>query len=372
MRRSKRTIKMMNHELGGELERKFVAIAGGKGGVGKTVITAAMGIALAEKGLRTVVVDADFGGANLHQALGIIAPPLSIKQFIQFQERDLNQLLLDTSFPNLRLLAGSFDFLAGFNLRYATKQRILRNLKTIDAEYVLLDLGAGTAFDQLDFFNASDIKIIVVTPEPLSIQDGYNFIKLSLYRKLYRSFRHINDVRHLFIRLYNSPELDSTTFYREIDRCLRSLDDFTREHWQFILENYHPVLVVNMIECEDDLGQSAALQFAVQDILKVRLKNGGTIQFDDMVRQAVRSMQLELLMSRHGGAADNIRDIVDNLMFSHYQPLYHFFVPNQEEHGTNDRVICSIRCSLWESCSVRNGGHPCRIQAVGYISQLVS
>lgn len=363
---------MANYELSGEFDRKHIAIAGGKGGVGKTVITAAMGIALAERGIRTVVVDADFGGANLHQALGIIAPPLSIKQFVQYQERDLNQLLLETPFPNLRLLAGSFDFLAGFNLRYSTKQRILRNLRTIDADCVLLDLGAGTAFDQLDFFNASDIKIVVVTPEPLSIQDGYNFIKLSLYRKLYRSFRHVHEIRHLFIKLYNSPELDSATFYQEVYRCLGYLDDFTREHWQFILENYHPALVVNMIESEDDLGQSAALQFAVQDILKVRLKNGGNIQFDDVVRQAVRSMQPDLLMSKQGGAADNIRKIVENLLCSNCNPAYNYFARDPEAREKSDRVICSVRCSLWETCSVRNGGHPCRIQAVGYISQMVN
>ena len=73
-------LKMPAAHSAREETKKVCAIAGGKGGVGKTVMTAAIGIALAEKGVRTVLVDVDFGGANLHHALGIIAPPLTISE----------------------------------------------------------------------------------------------------------------------------------------------------------------------------------------------------------------------------------------------------------------------------------------------------
>lgn len=350
--------------------KKYIAIAGGKGGVGKTVITAAMGIALAEKGVRTTVVDADFSGASLHQILGIIAPPLCIRQFIQRQESDLNKLLLETPFPNLNLLAGSYDFLAGCNIGYSAKQKILKGLQSIDADSILLDIGAGTAYDQLDFFNAADINIVVITPEPMSIQDGYNFIKLSLYRRLYRKFRRIYKIRRLFDKLYHSPDVDAATFYREIDNCFAHLDDETRKQWHDIVQRFYPVVILNMVECEGDLEKQAALTYAVKDILKVRMKNGGRISFDDAVRQSVRAMDPNILMQKSDGAARDIRAIVDSLSLMPVRPGATANSFNGAKTKAIDRVICSIKCSLWESCSFRNGGYPCRLQAVGYIKQL--
>ncbi|MCJ7664955.1 MAG: P-loop NTPase, partial [Desulfobacterales bacterium] len=55
----------------GKKEKHIWAIAGGKGGIGKSFVTANLGIALCERGKKVIVVDADLGGANLHTLLGI-------------------------------------------------------------------------------------------------------------------------------------------------------------------------------------------------------------------------------------------------------------------------------------------------------------
>ena len=66
-------------ELAGECQQKIIAIGGGKGGIGKSLLAANMGVHLALSGRRAVLVDADLGGANLHTCLGVPPPDYSFR-----------------------------------------------------------------------------------------------------------------------------------------------------------------------------------------------------------------------------------------------------------------------------------------------------
>ena len=60
----------------------------------------------------------------------------------------------------------------------------MNHVRAIDVDVVLIDLGAGTSYNILDFFLLSDVSILAVVPEPTSIENGYRFIKSALYRRL--------------------------------------------------------------------------------------------------------------------------------------------------------------------------------------------
>lgn len=70
------------------------------------------------------------------------------------------------------------------NMRHMQKARLIRKFREINADFVILDLGAGTSANTLDFFLLADKKVVVVTPEPTSIENAYRFIKSSFYRML--------------------------------------------------------------------------------------------------------------------------------------------------------------------------------------------
>lgn len=161
-----------------------IAIGGGKGGVGKTLIAANLGIMLAREGNRVILVDLDLGGANLHTCLGVELSKHTLSDFIQKDVDDLNDILMDTPINNLKLISGAQDILDIANLKYTQKIRFISKLKDLDADYVILDLGAGTSFNTLDFFLTSDIGLITLVPEPTSIENVYRFIKSAFYRKL--------------------------------------------------------------------------------------------------------------------------------------------------------------------------------------------
>lgn len=124
--------------------RRVIAVGGGKGGIGKSLLSANLGIALARRGARVVLVDLDLGGANLHTCLGVGQPKVTLSDFIDRKVQNLEDVLVPTPFERLSLVSGAMDGLDAANPRHAQKSKLIRNLRLLDVDYVLLDLGAGT------------------------------------------------------------------------------------------------------------------------------------------------------------------------------------------------------------------------------------
>lgn len=162
---------------------RIVAIGGGKGGVGKTLVSTNLSLALAERGQRVLLVDADLGGANAHTVLGI-APPLVTLSDVVERKASLSDVAVATPFPNLRFISGALDDIGAANPNHTQKMRLLRQLSQVDADVVVLDLGAGTSFNTLDFFLIAHLGILVVLPEPTSVENAYRFLKAAFFRRL--------------------------------------------------------------------------------------------------------------------------------------------------------------------------------------------
>lgn len=158
-------------------------MGGGKGGVGKTLVSTNLSLALAERGQRVLLVDADLGGANAHTVLGI-APPLVTLSDVVERKAAIGDVAVATPFPNLRFVSGALDDIAAANPNHTAKMRLLRQLSHVEADVVVLDLGAGTSFNTLDFFLIAHTGILVVLPEPTSVENAYRFLKAAFFRRL--------------------------------------------------------------------------------------------------------------------------------------------------------------------------------------------
>jgi flagellar biosynthesis protein FlhG len=169
--------------------KTIFSVAGGKGGVGKSIFSVALGAVLAENNYRVALVDLDLGAANLHTYLGITKHTASIADFILKKTSSLNDILLDTSVENLRIISGA-EFVPGMaNPAHWMKLKIIRHVKSLPADYIIIDLGAGVHFNTLDFFGLSDRGIVVTAPEPGAVMNAYSFIKAALFRQLMNVFR---------------------------------------------------------------------------------------------------------------------------------------------------------------------------------------
>ena len=166
---------------------KIIAVGGAKGGIGKSLFVANLGVLLSQLGKRTVVVDLDLGGSNLHLYMGVWSLSRRIDDYLEKKVATISEIITPTKFGP-QLIGGGGGKLGAANIHFSRKIKLLRSLKTIDADYVILDLGGDTTFNILDFYLAADQGFVLTTCEPASYLDAYGFLKMSLHRRLTRLF----------------------------------------------------------------------------------------------------------------------------------------------------------------------------------------
>ena len=166
---------------------RIIAVGGAKGGIGKSILATNLGVFLARSGKKTVVVDLDLGGANLHLYLGITRMQHSINDFLDRTAPSLESIMTQTSHGPW-LIGGDSSRLGAGNIAFATKVRLIKAIKNLDADHVILDLGGDTSFNVMDFFLSADRGLVLTTCDPASYLEAYNFIKVGLFRKLNRIF----------------------------------------------------------------------------------------------------------------------------------------------------------------------------------------
>lgn len=164
------------------------AVGGGKGGTGKTFISSQLGTALAEMGYKTTIIDCDFGGANLHNFFGIVKAPKNLQNFFE-NHKNLSELLLSTQHPNLTLIAGDHFGLSANSILHSQKQRFFRQLKQMDMDIIILDVGAGINNLTLDVFLNAQRMITVCVPEITAVENLFLFIKHLYSRRLQTLFK---------------------------------------------------------------------------------------------------------------------------------------------------------------------------------------
>lgn len=158
-------------------QARTIAVASGKGGVGKTTFATNLALLLAEAGRRVIVLDADLGLANVHILLGL-TPTHTLDHLIRGQ-MSLRGIL--TAGPHgLRLIAGGSGIVELAELGHVERMRFLDGLAELDdlADVILVDCGAGVSRAALAFTATADDVLVLVTPEPTSIADAYATIKV--------------------------------------------------------------------------------------------------------------------------------------------------------------------------------------------------
>src|SRR5690606_22635470 len=141
--------------------RHVMAVGGGRGGVGKSVLAVNLAVCLAQLGRRVALVDADPAGAVLHTMLGLELP---LPKRDEADDDDAEPIA--TPVPGLLLLPQAYTVGSTSPVRPGRKARWARGLRYLDVDYVLLDLGAGTLPATLDLFLMADLGICVASPEP--------------------------------------------------------------------------------------------------------------------------------------------------------------------------------------------------------------
>jgi len=276
---------------------KLWSIGGGKGGIGKSIFTLALGISLARLGNQVILVDGDLGGANLHTMMGIRFPQFTLEDYLLRKVERLEDIILPTPIEGIGLICGADDLLGAANPTYSQKMRLFKDLENLSADLVLIDLGAGTSFNTLDFFNYSPGKIAVSTGLSTSLQNVYGFIKCALFRKIAREFAKEDQVLSLFYDPGTAVK-DEIVSMNDLLAHVRQISPEKLFQLVRIIKFYRLFLVTNMVKNEQDLRSPEIIQSVCEDYLNIKPEILGHIFYDPMVELAINQMDPSLFQER--------------------------------------------------------------------------
>lgn len=286
------------------------AVGSGKGGVGKSVVTVNLAIALAKKGKQVAILDADLGGANQHTLLGMPNPRASLADLFSRKVASLHEILLPTPVPNLCLISGAQAQLDMANPKHALKEKVIRQLGTLEVDHVLIDLGAGSTFNVLDFFLAADERLMVVTPAPTAIENAYHFFKAAYYRGLKKAIQKAGAAR-IVDQAIEEKVARGIRSPKELLAQITAMDPaagavITRE-----VAALAPRLIVNQVQQEEDLELGRRMAMAYQHYFGIQAEFLGAIRSDDRVRYAVRMKRPVLEAFPQSAFAQSIRELAE-------------------------------------------------------------
>jgi flagellar biosynthesis protein FlhG len=291
---------------------RIIAVGGGKGGIGKSLVSANLGVSLAQRGQRVLLVDADLGGANLHTCLGVNQPKATLSDFMLRQKAKLEDVIVQTGVSNLSLIAGAQDVLDAANLKYAQKQRLLRGLQTQPVDYLIIDLGAGSSFNTLDFFIIADHCLLVLLPEPTSVENAYRFVKAAFFRRLQQVEAQYG-IEELVESALSTREGAARTPF-DIIAHVRKQNPALADKLEQELLAFKVRLVVNQARSDADLGVGAAVVAAWKKFFGLEMDDLGSIRYDDEAWRAVRRRRPIVLERPESQAAQCIQRIADRLL----------------------------------------------------------
>jgi flagellar biosynthesis protein FlhG len=266
-------------------------VGGGKGGVGKSVVAASLAAAIAGTGRRCAVVDLDLGGANVHTLLGVTRPTRSLSHLLTGEVASLADLMVQTSVPGLWLVSGGDALLDMANPSHGHKQMLLRRIQGLDVDDVLLDLGAGSAFNILDFFLLARRRLVVTTPEPTAIENAEHFVKAALYRSFKLVTRSHPEVRAAILRLREERRGWRVRSAGELIALVRTIDPPSAKLLEEGAQAFAPVLLVNQVRTVEQRGVGAELIAAWRDRLGVQIEFAQSVDVDPSVSAAVAQRQ---------------------------------------------------------------------------------
>lgn len=290
--------------------RRVVAVGGGKGGIGKSLLAANLGIQLAQGGKKVALVDADLGGANLHTLLGVEQPRLSLSDFVERRVERIEDVMIPCGVENLTLISGAMDELDAANPRHAQKMRLMRHILALDVDYAILDLGAGTHLNVLDFFLLSDHGILVLVPEPTAVENVYRFVKAAFWRRVrnvvavYGFEEPLRAV--LTDRGYRSPV--------EVIGALRERHSEAGATLEKELRAFRPRLVVNQARTPQDAELGHAVVAAWKKYFGLSMDYLGCIEHDDQMWRTVRGRRPLLLDRPDAPSARSFAAIAGQLL----------------------------------------------------------
>ncbi len=290
------------------------AFGGGKGGIGKTFLAGNLGATAALAGRKVIVVDLDLGGGNLHTCLGVrTASRVNLVDYLDHRVEDLEKVAIETAIPGLQLILGALSHPGAAETTRAQRIELFRKIRQLPAEVVILDLSAGTERQTLDFFLVADRSFVVTTPEPTAIENLYQFLRASYYRRLSHALSG-SPVREVLRAAMDHRNERGIRTPGDLLSEVEKIDPDEAARFKKVIDALRPGLIVNQVRNSEEVKLGFSVRSVCRKHLGIDLDYIGYVNYDDAVWRSVKDRRLLVQAFPQSDGALYIRRIVKKLL----------------------------------------------------------
>jgi flagellar biosynthesis protein FlhG len=283
----------------------IIAVGGGKGGVGKSMISANLAAKLARLSFRVAAIDMDCGGSNLHTYFGINGSSHCLGDFVVHGNCGLQDVLAKTSIEGLYVAASQRDdaWSVADALTSTGMTSLWNGLTTLTdpkgekIDVIILDLGAGSARHTIDLFCTSHVGIVAALPEPTSIENSYLFLRTLLFRLLENAGYHLQkqtEIQAIMQYLAQDVHYGASKSYTEKLRLLYQSDPQVVGSIAAVLSGRLIGIVLNQTRSQADIDIGKAMELAGQRYFGFNAQYLGYLNYDEAAWKSLRNKRLLL------------------------------------------------------------------------------
>jgi flagellar biosynthesis protein FlhG len=270
---------------------QIIPIASGKGGVGKSLIAANLGIAFAQLGQRVVIADLDLGASNLHVVLGHRAPKKGIGTFLNNPKGNFSEVIMETDVRGLRFIPGDTEIPGLANLKTSQLKTLVKELIALkdDTDILILDLGAGTHQSILDFFLLSERGIIVSAPMVTAVLNAYVFLKNTVFHLMFTSFSKNSTARAYLEKLRRDNAGAQKLYIPNLLPEIKRIDKTSFDVFYTQFEKLRPRLIMNLVDNPKDASVGMKIRRSCKEYLDLKIEHLGVMYRDSLQDTALAS-----------------------------------------------------------------------------------
>jgi len=271
---------------------RIIPIASGKGGVGKSLLAANLGVAFAQAGKRVVLADLDLGASNLHLVLGHHSPQMGIGTFLSNTRSNFADVISETDVRGLRFIPGDNEIPGTANLTTNQRKALVRQLIALreSTDILILDLGAGTHQSILDFFLLSNQGVVVSAPAVTAVLNAYVFLKNTVFRVMFNSCSKGSPARAYLERLRKDSSGGHNKLYiPKILPEINKIDPVSHDNFVKRINMLHPKLVMNMVDEPKHADVAMKIKRSCEEYLDLKIEHLGIIYRDNIQDTALAS-----------------------------------------------------------------------------------
>jgi len=263
-----------------------VAIGGGKGGIGKSLVAANVGIFLATLGKRVVLIDGAFGASNVHIFAGVPRPAHSLYEALRDKDPvPLGELAVATYVPGVKIVGGVYDPAWVANVTIESVRALAEQIRGLTADWVVVDLAPGLAAATLELFLEADIAMLVAVPDPTSIELMHRFVRAAFLARLSRlGLSHLVETGGREPRELEGGMPSALDIYLSAVAARAPDLDKLRD----AILGFAPHLVINSARSKSDMELGRAVASAARRRLGTPIRYLGHLEYDEAVWASTR------------------------------------------------------------------------------------